>query len=142
MPLVGHTSLCTEHAKIIKSKDGGNPQTHIANNIQEDYVTHYKIDGEVITSSDTRCDFLLINEDKKTAYFIELKGSDLCKAAEQIEATEIALAAQLSMYPSRRYRIVSNRVNTHDIHSSKYKRFQKKWGKNLQQKVKLLEENI
>lgn len=39
-----------------------------------------------------------MNEDKKVAYLIELKGSDLVKAAKQIESTENALRQALAGY--------------------------------------------
>lgn len=141
MPLAGYKSLCADHAPIIKSSDRGNPQSHIANNIDKSYVTHYQIDGVVMTSG-TRCDFLVINEDKKTVYFIELKGSDILKAATQIEATESYLASQLKYYSGRQYRIIPNRVNTHDLKSSAFRRYQIRWGKNLVVKTSQLTENI
>lgn len=141
MPLAGFKSRCLEHARIVVSVDDGNSQTHIANNPRQYYVTHYKIDGEVITQG-ARCDFLLINEDMKALYFIELKGSDICKAAAQIDATEKALSEQLASYPHHFYRIVANRVNTHALKSSAYRKYQIRWGKNLQQKVKKMTEEL
>ena len=94
MPLNGFTSLCSKNAKQIVSRDKGNPQYHKANNVSNSEVTHYQIDGKVIKTGD-RCDYLLMNETSKTAYLIELKGSDLVKAASQLEATENALRSQL-----------------------------------------------
>ena len=70
MPLKGFQSLCNKHAARIVSKDEGNPQCHKGNNIGKAYVTHYKIDGVVITKKE-RCDYLLINEETHTAYLIE-----------------------------------------------------------------------
>lgn len=88
MPLKGYLSLCDKNASQIVSRDKGNPRTyHKGINRSKAYVTHYQIDGIVITVGN-RCDYLLINEDKKTAYLIELKGSDLVKAAQQLDATE------------------------------------------------------
>ena len=74
MPLKGITSLCSKYAMQIVSKDKGNPQYHRAKN---------KIDGNVIKAG-SRCDYLLLNEESRMAYLIELKGSDLVKAAEDI----------------------------------------------------------
>lgn len=108
MPLNGFTSLCSKNAKQIVSRDKGNPQYHKANNVSNSEVTHYQIDGKVIKTGD-RCDYLLMNETSKTAYLIELKGSDLVKAASQLEATENALRSQLVEYQLQ-YRIVANNV--------------------------------
>lgn len=85
MPLKNFESLCGKNASQIVSKDKGNPQYHKGNNTAKAYVTHYKIDGNVIKKG-SRCDYLLLNENTLTAYLIELKGSDLLKAAEQLEA--------------------------------------------------------
>lgn len=97
MPLKGFGSLCGTNDKQIVSRDKGNPQYHKATNTAKAHVTHYQIDGVVIKSGD-RCDYLLMNEDKKVAYLIELKGSDLVKAAKQIESTENALRQALAGY--------------------------------------------
>lgn len=142
LPIDGYKSMCNPHAQIIKSSDKGNPQSHIAKNEKGiSYVTHYKIDGYVITEG-SRCDFLLINEDRKTVYFIELKGSDLCKAAQQLEDTETALAQQLRPYPNRKYRIVANKCKTQEIYSSAFIRYKKKWKNALECKSMTIEESI
>lgn len=64
MPLEEFDSICEKNAKIIVSQDKGacSPK-HIANNKSKNSVTHYRIDGVVITQG-KRCDFLLMNEDK------------------------------------------------------------------------------
>ena len=50
--------------------------THIGNNVNASYVEQYKVDGEVFPagSGPERCDFLLLNENARTAYYIELKN--------------------------------------------------------------------
>ena len=73
MPLKNHTSICRKNAWQIISRDQRNTQYHKGINSRNAYVTHYKIDGNVIKSG-SRCDYLLINEDTLTAYLIELKG--------------------------------------------------------------------
>ncbi len=60
MPLGNHRSLCARNAKIIVSKDVGNRE-HRGLNPDQRCVTHYKIDGMIITKG-SRCDFVLINE--------------------------------------------------------------------------------
>ena len=121
MPLVGFPSLCEEHQKNIVSRDYGTKRKHTAVNPNGIcYVTQYNIDGVVIRTG-KRCDFLVINEDKKDAYLIELKGSDVEKAAEQLVETEKALSKELRSY-TKHYRIVCTRCRTHAINSTKYKK--------------------
>lgn len=140
MPLNEYASLCQEHASIITSKDKGGSQTHIGHNRNSAFVTHYKIDGVVITQGN-RCDYLLINEDTHAAYLIELKGSDLCWAAMQLDATEKALTEQLSGY-SLQYRIVANKCKTQEIESTAFKKYKLRWKTRLLYRTKQLEEDI
>lgn len=140
MPLKNHESLCPPNASQIVSRDKRNKQYHKGQNVDRSYVTHYQIDGVVIKNG-SRCDFLLINEDKKRAYLIELKGSDLVKAAEQLEATEKVLKNELQEYDMR-YRIVANKCKTQEIQSSAYRKYQIKWKKNLIQASEKIEEKI
>ena len=103
-------------------------------------MTHYVIDGYVLTEG-IRCDFLLINEDTSIAYLIELKGSDLVKAARQLENTEQALQQQLAQYQIM-YRIIMRKSSTHAIHSSAFRSFQARKGKQLVCRNNEYEENI
>lgn len=121
MPLSGFPSLCEDHQKKIVSRDYGTKRKHIANNPNgASFVTQYNIDGTVIRTG-KRCDYLVLNEDKKDAYLIELKGSDVEKAAEQLIETEKVLSDQLKSY-AKHYRIVCTRCRTHAINSTKYKK--------------------
>lgn len=140
MPLRHYPSLCDKNARYIVSRDKGGRQYHKGININNDFVTHYKID-DVVISKGIRCDYLLINEDKRRAYLIELKGSDLVKAAEQLEATEKTLRSDLIPYDLF-YRIIANKCLTHSIHSSEYRKYQLRWGKKLLQKTGCIEEVI
>ena len=140
VPLSGYTSLCKEYTPIICSRDQGGLQTHIGYNRKPACVTHYKIDGVVITAGN-KCGYLLMNEDTLTAYLIELKGSDLCWAALQLDSTEKALAKQLSGY-SLQYRIVANKCKTQEIESAAFKKYRNKWKRRLAYKTIRLEENI
>lgn len=140
MPLKGFQSLCNKHAARVVSKDEGNPQYHKGNNIGKAYVTYYKIDGVVITKKE-RCDYLLINEETHTAYLIELKGSDLVKAARQLEMTENHLHQELSGYQVR-YRIVANKCKTQEIRTSEYRKYQIRWKRRLIQRTGFIEEDI
>ena len=124
MPLEKFESLCNRNAAQIVSKDKGNPQYHKGNNFEMAYVTHYRIDGIVIRTD-----------------LIELKGSDLERAAEQLKATEDKLKRELSGY-SLRYRIVANKCRTQAITSTAYKKYQLQWKGKLIQKTGFIEEKI
>ena len=104
-------------------------------------MTHYQIDGVVIKNGN-KCDYLLINEDTSTVYLIELKGSDMCWAAMQLEETAKKLKTQLAKYKSIQYRIVANKCKTHEINSSTFLKYKTKWKTNLKYRSGLLDENI
>lgn len=140
MPLKGFQSLCSKNAIQVISRDQGHPQYHKGINNARAYVTHYKIDG-VIIENGSRCDYLLINEEKRRAYLIELKGSDLVKAVQQLETTERTLKQELSAY-NLQYRIVANKCKTQEIRSSAYRKYQLRWKGKLVQKTGFIEENI
>ncbi len=140
MPLIGFESICSRDAAQIVSRDKGNPQYHKGINNGRVYVSHYKVDGVVIKNGN-RCDYLLMNEVARTAYLIELKGSDLVKAAKQLEATEKVLLQQLAGY-SLQYRIVANKCRTQEIRSSEYRKYQLRWKKKLMLKTGYIEEDI
>lgn len=140
MPLKGFESLCAKNAHQIISKDRKNPQYHKAVNKENNDVTQYQIDG-IVLKDGTRCDYLLMNETKKVAYLIELKGSDLVKAAEQLENTEKMLRQELFGH-SLRYRIVANKCKTQEIRSSAYRKYQMLWKGRLLQKTGFIKENI
>ena len=123
MPLQGFDSLCPPRQPKIISHDKGSRCMHIALNDKPSFVTHYHIDGIVIADG-PRCDFLLMNEDTRLAYLIELKGRRINKAIDQLEATAQALKPQLADY-SLRYRIVASRSRTQEINSSKFLKFKK-----------------
>lgn len=121
VPLAGFQSRCEQYQKIIVSKDRFSPCKHTAHNRQGAYVTHYRIDGEVITEG-LRCDFLLMNENTHIAYLIELKGSDITQAARQLESTQLLLKDHLTAYHLQ-IRIVASKSRTHQIHSTAYRKF-------------------
>ena len=130
MPSLSCTSHCETHAPIIVSQDRGvTSPKHIANNREKSLVYQYKIDGEAITVG-PRCDYLVINEDLKTAYLIELKGSDLLKAAEQLDETAQKLSRELKDYDLS-YRIVAHKCKTQATESTAFRKYRRKWaGKN------------
>ena len=121
-----YTSHCKKEQKIIISEENG--CKHIANNTGACDVRHYKLDGEVFTEPDEqRCDYLLLNDTKKRAYYIELKGSDIEKAIEQINNSEQMIKDSIKQYTSF-YRIIY-RTGTHTVNSHKVIKWKEKCGK-------------
>ncbi len=88
-------------------------------------VTQYRIDGDVIRDASIRCDFLVMNDDRRDAYLIELKGSDIDPALDQLEATAARFQTELREYRVR-CRLVCSRVKTQAMHSTKYKKIHEK----------------
>ena len=66
-----------------------------------------------------------MNDDRRDAYLIELKGSDIEHALDQLETTAHRFQNELRGYRVK-YRLVCSRVKTQAIHSTKYKKFCKK----------------
>ena len=119
MPLNGYKSLCQEQQAIIASSEQG--RQHRAVNSDRCFVTHYQIDGAVIRTG-LRCDYLLINEDKSDAYLIELKGTDIVHAVDQLEVTAQTLKQALQNYHIK-YRLVHTKARTHALMETKFKKF-------------------
>ena len=111
------SSHCDLKCAVIVSKE--NKKTHRALNN----------DRNPQNNQSKRCDYLVENEDKKVAYVIELKGTDLPHALEQIEAT-IQLFSQL--FTQNHYKVLPRIVygsNTHAVNDTRYRNFLKKYPK-------------
>lgn len=64
--------------------------THIAENPNGKNVRQFKVDGEVFPSGGNgpkRCDYLILDDSTRHAYYIELKGSDIRRAIQQVESS-------------------------------------------------------
>lgn len=81
---------------------------------------HYRVDG-VILIQQKACDYIVMNENKKTVYFIELKGNKIIEAAEQLLETYKLLKQYLRDYEIH-FRIVSSKAKTHNIQSSSFRK--------------------
>ena len=123
--LNSYKSECEEHQKLIVCQDYGKCK-YIADNRYEKSVAQYIIDGNVIKEGE-RCDFLLLNKTDLDVFFIEIKGSDIGKAIDQIARTEEVLKDSITGFETY-YRIVY-RTGTHDVNSSKVVNWKKKCGK-------------
>ena len=76
------------------------------------------------SSGEERCDYLLVNDDAKTSYYIELKGSDLSKAIRQIENTIKLIAPSLSGYAV--FRRIIYHTGSHNVRASDVLRWKAK----------------
>lgn len=133
-------SLCSEQqAKIVsQDRESRNPCKHIAVNKDRSRVVQYQLDGQVFTGHEQRCDFLVMNQDKKSAYLIELKGSNVLHAMDQVLSAENLLKEDLVGY-SVFYRIIY-RSRTQEVRKSRIIRWKEKEGKRNGISVVILKE--
>lgn len=102
-----------------------NNRTYVAENSAKKHILGFRVDGGLITSSITRkCDFALIVE-SDLCYLIELKGSGLDDACEQLDATLSYFEDKFQMHKFVG-RVVVSRFNTHKIQGEKYKILERK----------------
>ncbi len=115
---------------------------HIGNNVNRHTIRHYNVDKGIIPKNDTqaRCDYLLLNDTEKRAYYIELKGSDLEKAIQQIENTIRLLHSGISTYTI--FPRIVYFSGTHDVHGSKVTKWKAKYRQRAIIRSKMIEENI
>lgn len=108
--MINLSNFSTEYKgrkKIIVSDE--NNKEHRAINHDKDQVRQYRIDKYVIKSeADKKCDYLLLDDNKQHAYFIELKGNDIAEAYRQINNTISTLRHNIKGYECL-YRIVHSR---------------------------------
>jgi hypothetical protein len=106
-------------------EDRGIKTRYIYENKDGDHLSKYSVDGGLIADNGAKCDFLLLNCDKQNSYFIELKGSDIIRAIEQINRSIDVLRSKLTDF-SVFGRIILTRVNTIEIKDIRYFRLQKR----------------
>lgn len=119
------SEFIAEKKNIVSIVDKKSSNKFIYENHRQDELSKYKIDGCLINDNGAKCDFLLLNCTLKKSYFIELKGSDLLKAIEQIERSIDLLHCNFQDF-SVEARIVLTRTNTIDLKSTKLIKFEKK----------------
>ena len=132
-----------EQRKTVVCTDKGSKVKYIYKNKSLSFLSKYKVDGGLITNG-SKCDYLLLNCNKRRAFFIELKGCNLIKAVEQIDRSVDLLKSYISEY-SIFARIVLTRVNTTDLKNTKLVKLKKKVESlkgNLVKETKLYEEVI
>lgn len=127
--LFPNKSLCQLHQSIVVSCENG--KKHIIDNHKSKYcIYQYKIDGDIVTSQTVlKCDYIVeVDTDNESiAFIIELKGSDVSHAIDQIKSTLDMFKAEFRNYKIFPRIICSSRV--HSINSSKIRDFKKKYGK-------------
>lgn len=70
----------------------------------------------------------MLNDEKKAAYFIELKASKMQHAIEQVKNSVKMLSSSLRGYTFY-YRVVFSGSATHNVNDSLFLKWQKKCGK-------------
>lgn len=110
------------HPTFVSSE---NRCTHIGENPGRHTVRQFKVDGEVFSKGTVpqRCDYLLLNDTVKTSYYIELKGSDIPKATQQIDSTVALLSPSLPGY--KIFRRIVYRSGTHGIYESSVEKWKR-----------------
>lgn len=141
MLLTLEKSLCEKNQATVVSRDKGNQRQHRATNPKRKYdLRHYQLDGDLF-ENEKMCDFLLLNDSKRKAYFIELKGGKIDDAVEQLEAGERKLRRELKEY-TLFYRIVCSKARTHKMRDDKLRKFKDKHGPRLRIKEMILSETL
>lgn len=128
--------------KIVSFSDKKSGTRYVYENDAQDELTKYIVDNCLIVDDGLKCDFLLLNCDKRISYFIELKGSDLIKAVGQIDRSIDILYKDFEGF-SVEARIVLTRVNTTDLKNTKLIRLEgrlRKLNGKLIKKTRLLSE--
>jgi hypothetical protein len=132
--------LGTNHSIVLRE----HRCTYKAHNPEKNTLARYRVDGCLLTTG-IRCDYVIINANKRTVYFIELKGVDLVHGVRQIAESISQLGAQVSSYNSINARIVLRRVQAPDLKSVEIikleRRLRKRNGTFLKQ-ARCIEENV
>ncbi|NBP68858.1 MAG: hypothetical protein EBR30_20195 [Cytophagia bacterium] len=124
-PFKNCSEFTSDKRATVTCSDKKSSTTYIYNNPNSDRLSKYRVDGCLINDNSAKCDYLLLNCDKSKSYFIELKGSDLIRAVEQIDRSIDLLEHALADY-SVSARIVVTRVNTLDLKNTKYIKLERK----------------
>ncbi|UMR32901.1 hypothetical protein MJ904_12475 [Massilia sp. MB5] len=82
-----------DRRKIVSISENG--RCYRGSNGSQKQLSCYQVDGGLINVG-PRCDFALTNNNEDKVYLIELKGKDICHAADQIRTTIDKLSSQLA----------------------------------------------
>lgn len=137
MLLKPNQSICGKNDKRIVSKDIKTKTRHISINEKLYNVRQYQLDGVIIKNEKT-CDYLILNDDTKKAFFIELKGRNITEAIPQFEGAIAKLKSEIYDY-SLFFRIIASKSKTHEIRDSKVLKFKKKYKELVIKNIELIE---
>lgn len=140
MLLLEEKSQCEKQQKIIVSKDNRTPREHRALNPERYFVRQYKLDGNLIKNQKC-CDFLVLNDSLKNAYFIELKGCNIDEAIPQLQGGLEKCRTELREYTIY-FRIVVSKVCTHNLQKNTFRKFKDKYGNYLKYTTAKMEETL
>ncbi len=138
MILTKEKSICEERQKEIVSKEHG--REHRGLNRKYGYsVRQYRLDGGLF-HQEKCCDYLVLNDSTRNAYFLELKGRNVSDAVEQLEAGRDKVIGELSGYDLY-YRIIGSKMRTHELDTPKMRKLKEKYkGKLVYKSIKYEEE--
>lgn len=116
-----------KQTKVVSGEKG---KFHRVENKSKSPIYQYHIDGDIIRDIKVqKCDYIVeVTKEKPIAFIIELKGSHLSEACNQIENTVDYFKILLKPYDIRP-RIIIKKVNTHAVNDSKYRSFKKNYPK-------------
>lgn len=129
----------------ITFKDKGTSEYQYVNKSKK-HLAKYRIEGGLIpkNAEDKKADFLLLNCENKQSFFIELKGSDMLRAIDQINKSIDLLESNLTDFAFFA-RIVLTKTSHTDLRSLKYiqlrQRVEKRKG-NLKLGTRLFKETL
>ena len=133
-------SRCDKNQKIVISSE--NKKIHKAINPDGKFdVRQYRLDGELIKNKRS-CDYLVLNDTTKKAYYIELKGRDISKAVTQLKDAETICKSETAGYISY-FRIVASKTRTAELKSPQYRHMKQDVGnKRFICKISKMEETL
>lgn len=96
-------------------------------NENEKVIDKYVVDDCLLRTKqrDEKCDYLILVNEIKEAYFVECKGSDVVKAVSQLDSSINILNNKLPGYVLKG-RIIPTRVYSPDLRMQAYKRLREK----------------
>ena len=110
---------CAQDATVVVGEKGKRYQL---NNPGKKMVCRIRLDHCFLSSSKKVCDFLVLDCDKKQAYFVELKGRHVSDAAEQILQSLDRLQEQVQTFTCHARIITSSTPNIRSLSEKKLRK--------------------
>lgn len=119
-------SNCTACARNPINNAQENKSKYSLLNPQRREVCKIQLDGCVLNDSSLlKCDYLFLSCETSAAFFVELKGSDILHAIDQIEKSIEQIGKDIAATRINA-RIVLSKAQTPDMRTPKYLKFKKK----------------